>query len=958
MRRLSTGVVITLGIAGITPTWQSVHRASAQTPNVIALQPPKTTAGGDENGYALPSADPERAIQESRSLRTDASQLETDGQFTRARDLLERALTITVTVKGASDLEVAAVAAQLAGVYRSLPDSMKSEALYRRAIAIREAALGTGDPLTALARSQLAVLYQHTGDRRKAEALLGDAMATIEKTLGQEHPWFVSCLITLANLRNDARDLEEEEQILRRAIAISERIDETNSVQFARLLNNLGELYRQKQDYSRAERLFSQALALEEALVGGGKYGVATALQNLGVIARERKEYDKAIAYYTRALSIRERAVGANHPDVAQLLTNLANIYRATGNYAQSLEMSHRALSIWQSAAGPYQQATLLSTGNIARTYAASGDMEHALEYQRRSDAIVEVQLELNLAVGSERQKLAFARSVAERTDRTISLDLNGAGINPAATALAALVVLQRKGRVLDAMTDTFASVRRRVTNLRDRDLVDELKATTTQLARLALGLAGDRPGDDRREAVQDLVARKEQLEAELSAHSADFRMERRPVTIEAVQRAIPADAALVEYVVYHPFDPRAERNSEAYGPAHYAAYTLRRDGSVAGVDLGEASRIDERVATLREALHDPRCPDLRSRARTVAAQILAPIRGSIGTATRLLISPDGDLSLIPFEALIDERGNYLIERYAISYLTSGRDLLRMNRPPVANTAPVVIADPVFGESTIAPNAPSLASRSPASSPGDASPMYFAPLGGTAAEAKAIKALFPGTTLLSGRHATKTALQRVRAPRILHIASHGFFLRNDAVAPFTPAAAAGTDLNAPADRLDNPLLRSGLALAGANLARSSGGDGILTALEASGLDLWGTKLVTLSACDTGIGEVRNGEGVYGLRRAFVLAGTETVVMSLWQVGDSIARQTMVTYYSGLRGGLGRGDALRQAKLAVLRQRGRQHPYYWASFIQSGEWATLDGHRPPASKSVAAHSASH
>ena len=265
MRRLSTAVVITLGIAGIIPTWQSVHRASAQAPNVIALQPPRTTVGGNETGYALPSADPERAIQESRSLRMHASQLETDGQFTRARDLLERALTITVTVKGASDLEVAAVAAQLAGVYRSLPDSTKSEALYRRAIAIREAALGTGDPLTALAQSQLAVLYQHTGDRRKAEALLADAMATIERTVGQEHPWFVSCLITLANLRNDARDLEEEEQILRRAIAISERIEETNSVQFARLLNNLGELYRQKQDYARAERLFSQALC-----VGGG----------------------------------------------------------------------------------------------------------------------------------------------------------------------------------------------------------------------------------------------------------------------------------------------------------------------------------------------------------------------------------------------------------------------------------------------------------------------------------------------------------------------------------------------------------------------------------------------------------------------------------------------------------------------------------------------------------------
>src|SRR5262249_37464465 len=119
---------------------------------------------------------------------------------------------------------------------------------------------------------------------------------------------------------------------------------------------------------------------------------------------------------------------------------------------------------------------------------------------------------------------------------------------------------------------------------------------------------------------------------------------------------------------------------------------------------------------------------------------------------------------------------------------------------------------------------------------------------------------------------------------------------------------------------------------------------VLTALEASGLNLWGTRLVTLSACDTGVGEIRNGEGVYGLRRAFVLAGTETLVMSLWSVSDYVSRETMTAYYEGLRAGLGRGDALRQAKLAIMRRRGRRHPFYWASFIQSGEWGGLDGRR--------------
>ena len=133
-------------------------------------------------------------------------------------------------------------------------------------------------------------------------------------------------------------------------------------------------------------------------------------------------------------------------------------------------------------------------------------------------------------------------------------------------------------------------------------------------------------------------------------------------------------------------------------------------------------------------------------------------------------------------------------------------------------------------------------------------------------------------------------------------------------------------------------------MAGANVRHGLHDDGILTALEASALNLRGTKLVTLSACDSGLGEVWNSEGVYGLRRAFVLAGSESLVMTLWAVSDASSRETMAAYYAGLRAGLGRGDALRQAKLEMLKRTDRRHPFYWASFIQSGEWASLDGRR--------------
>src|SRR5262247_1311592 len=157
---------------------------------------------------------------------------------------------------------------------------------------------------------------------------------------------------------------------------------------------------------------------------------------------------------------------------------------------------------------------------------------------------------------------------------------------------------------------------------------------------------------------------------------------------------------------------------------------------------------------------------------------------------------------------------------------------------------------------------------------------------------------------------------------MLHIATHGFFLE---------------------DQAKNPLLRSGLALAGANEHKEDD-NGILTALEVTGLNLWGTKLVALSAGDTGVGEIKNGDGVHGLRRALVLAGAETQVMSLWAVSDKGTRELMGSYYRMLQQGKGRGEALRLVQLEMLKNINRRHPYYWASFIQSGEWANLEGKR--------------
>ena len=319
----------------------------------------------------------------------------------------------------------------------------------------------------------------------------------------------------------------------------------------------------------------------------------------------------------------------------------------------------------------------------------------------------------------------------------------------------------------------------------------------------------------------------------------------------------------------------------------------------------------------------------------------MEPVRRLTGQAANLLISPDGALSLVPFAALVDERNRYLVEQFQFTYLTSGRDLLRLQDRAPSVEEPMILADPDFG----AP--PAERGRGSAARGFDLSKAVFTPLPASAEEAREIKTILPAAALMLGAQATEATIKQARSPRILHVATHGFFLEdeNGGAAALEGRVLKQIGSSSPGEvNLDNPLLRAGLALAGANLRKVGSEDGILTAFEAAALNLRGTKLVVLSACDTGVGEVKNGDGVYGLRRALTLAGAETQVMSLWPVSDKGTRDLMIEYYKALQSGQGRSDAMRQVQLQMLKNPKREHPYYWASFIVSGEWANLDGTR--------------
>jgi CHAT domain-containing protein len=893
-----------------------------------------------------PATEKDRIAFEACKLITQASRLNDAGKYDEAIPLAQQALEASEKALGPEDAYVGELAERLGLMQRTKGNYANAERTLERAISISEKALGKESAQTALAENALGLVYRSTQDDVKAERFLQLGLETMEKSLGGDHPYVALCLMNIAGLQLQRGDSPTAIADLQRALAIADKSVEPDHFLMIALPHNLGDAYLNRGDYDRAEPLTERALKAAEQKYGPDHPNITNSLQNLGSIARIKKQYPRALELLWRAEKIREKNLGPRHQSTLALLINIGNVYKDQGDYTKALELYHQALDGLEVTMGPYHNLTLMSLANITSVHSIQGDVLNAVLYQARADRVVEKQIELNLAVGSERHMLAYSDWMADRTDRTISLHVQKFPDHPVAREMAAAAILQRKGRVLDAVAETIAALRQRL-KPDDRKLLDQLAGTDSELARVALSGPGRTPPDEYKKKLAALEERREKLEAEVSRSTAGYFEQTDPVTIAAVRKAIPANAVLIEFAVYHPFNPQAiDGSDDRYGEARYVTYVIPGRGEVQWKDLGSVKEIDQMLDALRQALRDPDSADIKQLARAADEKVFEPIRPLLGNATQLLISPDGELNLVPLEAFSDAQGRYLVERYSISYLTSGRDLLRMQISRPSGSGPLLIADPLFGEPGTTQMAgmaqpkgatrPFKNRRRSVTTAGDLSGVYFAPLSATAQEARSIQALFPEARVLTGQQATTAVLKQVDAPLILHIATHGFFLED-------PAHDAKEADKPAKPRIENPLLRSGLALAGANLQKNGkNDDGIFTALEASNLNLWGTKLVTLSACDTGVGEVKAGEGIYGLRRAFFRAGAETLVMSLWPVSDNVTREMMTAYYTGLKRGLGRGEALHQAELAMLKRKGRAHPFYWASFIQSGDWANLEG----------------
>lgn len=936
-----------------------------------------------------------------QSTGSRVTELHKKGLYSEGSSVAERELVRVEREKGPDHLETAAALNSLAMHYLDLGEFGRAEPLLARALAIRERAPGADDLDVATSLNNLALCHADRGDYARAEPLYTRALAIREKRLDKDHPDIAASLNNLATLYQALGDLNRAGAYYSRAIQSWEKSLGPDDPNLAAALANLGGIHASVGQYGKAEPLLERALDIRARSLGEDHPETGVMANNLAAVYQLEGKQDKAEKLYLRALRIAESSRGARHPDVAFTLANLAALRFSGGDPGGAEALYGRALAILEESLGPRHPGVADTLDDMARVHAARGDFAGAHRLHLKARAIDRELIDQVVGFTSEEEKSRFLAARYAALERSLGLVVQHLASDASARRDALDLWLNRKGMVLETQR-RFQEALVGSDNAQAMKAFEDLSRVRNELSRLVFSRPDGEGGGKVRERIARLEAEKEGLEVALGRMSRDFALHRVQFAADSreVARALPPGSVLIEYVRLRMADFTSRQSIPAWKPARYVAFTLP-SGEAGGpapvdgpalVDLGAAEVIDSAVSDLKRSIgtgSDAR--QVREACARLHALVIEPLEGSLKGSKRLFISTDGNLSLIPFEILSGSDGKSLVDGLLISYLASGRDVVAFGRPRDAGGKALLMGNPAFdllpGEKARALRKFGLSPAAPTSAAvpdpfggaggglrgGEPGPLKFSPLPATADEVAGVSGILGagGAEVHTGAEALEEVLLRARGPRILHLATHGFFLTDaelEQVVYSGGAAGRGLVLAQPgvekkAGEKDasgamgtqppgvagkpamtlNPLLRSGLALAGANEAIGSqgGGGGILTAEKVLGLNLRGTETVVLSACETGLGELRTGEGVYGLRRAFTQAGARAVVMSMWAVPDLETRELMVRFYENLiTRRMSPPEALRLAALeekeVVRKRHGWPNPLYWGAFVYLGE----------------------
>ncbi len=827
-----------------------------------------------------------------------------------------------------NDLWSQGITAQQQGNYQS------SIWYFRKSPAIREKALGRKYADTYESFHSKSSHYYLKEDYPKALEYCQKALAIQEKVLGKGHIDTAISYGNLGLLYQRIGDYPKALEYSRKALAIRGKVLGKEHIDTAISYNNLGSLYQDMGDYPKALKYYQKALAIQEKVLGEGHIDTALSYNNMSSLYYTRTGYRKALEYSHKALAITKKVRGKEHIDTALSYRNLGWVYYNIGDYPKALKYYQRALTIREKVLGKEHVGTATSYNDLILVYRMMGDYPNAHHYAKLSFDIFLKNRDKIFTILNSRQKerylkanTGYAALLLDSSSKYLSR-LNQEKKSTKVKEVTATVLnawLNYKGSIFDSEN----AIAMLYANTKDAPLkrkINEFLSSKRTLAKLYQSLPKPKERDAWKTKIKTIEAKIAQLTSQIASKATSFKEQQglKSINYKDISSHLKANELYIDYAKigrhYYLFSLDNKEHIDFYEMYGYSIFLIEklvrtfRDDVTA--ILSNTQITDEKLKSLTQSSKE-------KLSKLYELVIEKPLGDALKRKTSLILSPDGALRLLPFEALYNkETGKYFIEEKEIRYIPSGKELVRLYRyskDKPAKSVSVIFANPNFNAKITSLSKEQIAITPNTSRSGIIKSLFrmrFSPLPGTKAEAKAIKATLQKDTVseYQKEKASETNLIKVKEPKILHIATHGFFI-NDNTIP-------------------NPMLKSGIALAGANNSAIRGkSDGIVTALKLSGLKLKGTDLVVLSACETGVVDIDATDSVSGLSKAFIQAGAKDIVMSLWSVDDQATKELMSSFYQEMTQNTGYAKALKAAKLRMIKE--NRHPFFWAAFVVSG-----------------------
>lgn len=795
-------------------------------------------------------------------------------------------------------------------VYLIQGNTMMAEDYINYSLETSELNLGKESPGYAANLNSRAKLDQLVGKYNEAEALFTEAEKSVVAAFGDKSMQYAIVVNNKAMLYQAIGRYDEAITLLQKAISIVENapkkfLEGKKSFDARRFQSNLALLYQLKGDYPKAESFF---LGLKKTFENRGQASnneYAILCNQLSTLYMQMGKYDLVEALLKKSEKIYKSKFTEESPAYAKVQNDLGTFYRVKKDYGKAEGALTKALGIRQRTLSENHPDYVKSLENLGILYWKMGDLPKAYPLLKEA-----MQKSLNFIHNyfppmSEAEKTKYWDVLQPRFQRFYNYAIEASATNTAVLEDVYNYQIATKALLLNSTN----KIKKAILASGDKKLIADYLSWISQKETLARYYALSREELSQQKIdLTELEKQSNDMERSLSSRSTDFTQgySTEEITYQKVQAQLQPTEALIEIIRVRQFD------EDFTDDARYIALVLTKEKPTPQLIVMESGKkMDSYYAKLYKNMILQRLDD-----ETSYEQYWSKIDPLVSGKKTLYLSPDGVYNQLNVNTLKPaEGGDYVIKKYNVVVVGNSKDLMAIKtRKPIRTKKDAfLLGFPDYGGNAVA-------------------------LPGTKVEIdqinKILKTSGYQTSQQTQKEASEAKIKSQKAPTLMHIATHGYFLAD---ADLKGGDALGIDAD---NARDNPLLRSGLLLAGMPSPTQqqapdlqSNDNGILTAYEAMNLSLEGTELIVLSACETGLGDVRAGEGVYGLQRAFLVAGANALVMSLWKVDDAATQQLMTSFYTQWAKTGNKSQAFKQAQLQLMTK--YPEPYFWGAFVMMG-----------------------